>query len=219
MEEKIDDEFWLKMAADRISNSITSRETAADKLDTFLEWIWGIYTSIFALASFFDAISSNIWQLIWVAQPILILMVARYCCHSVSLPSMDKKGEFNVVPDNVPAIMDTFKLIVQNKKSKLRVARFFTLVSIFSLMASLIGYNYCNPEKDLKQQIKIAILEKDLYTNKPAVANKQSTVNDSIKLINAYLDAQIQNITKEKKLKCIRQDNGKCADSIVKTSK
>ncbi len=213
---QINNDFWLEFAKERASQSIKSRENAADKLDTFLQWIWGIYIGIFALASFFDAISSNIWLMICVVQPILVLMIARYFCHRVSMPNIVKEGKFTTPVDDVQNIIDTFKLIVEDKKKKMIVARFLTLISILSLMISLVGYNYCNPEKTLKQQIKIAALEKELYLNRSALPKKQSVINDSINLVNLYLDAQIQHIIKQKMLECIQNGNKKCIDSITK---
>ncbi len=210
----IDRDYWLDFAKDGVSNSIQNREKAAEKLDTFLTWIWGIYTSVFALASLFNFVSSNVWQLIWVAQPILIIMLARYFCTIVSMPSANNDEKISADPNDVASIIDSFKLIVQDKKKKLKVAKFFTLISILSLTASLIGYNYCDPNKSIKQELQAQRLKKEISTQEVVKIKPQQSVNDSIQSINLYYDYKIQNLIKKKKLKCVENGDGKCLDSL-----
>jgi hypothetical protein len=158
----IDKDFWLDFAKEGVANSIQNREKSAEKLDKFLEWIWSIYTSIFALASLFNFIGSNIWQLIWAAQPILVIMLARYFCTNVSLPSTNNDERFSADPNDVASIIDSYKFIVNHKKFKLKIAKLFTLIAIISLSASLVGYNYCDPNKALKQEAQIQKLKKEI---------------------------------------------------------
>lgn len=158
----IDRDYWLDFAKEGVANSIQNREKSAEKLDTFLSWIWGIYTSIFALGTLFNVIGSNILQLFWVAQPILIIMLARYFCTIVSMPSSNNDERFSADPNNVASIIDSYKFIVNHKKFKLKIAKLFTLISIISLSASLVGYNYCDPDKALKQELKTKQFQKDI---------------------------------------------------------
>jgi len=210
----IDRDYWLDFAKDGVSQSIGNREKAAEKLDTFLTWIWGIYTSVFALASLFNFVSSNIWQLIWVAQPILIIMLARYFCTIVSMPSTNNDEKISADPNDVASIIDSFKLIVQDKKKKLEVAKFFTLISILSLTASLVGYNYYDPNKAIKQELQTKKLQKEISTQEVVKTKAQQSINDSIKSINDYYDYQIQNILKQRKLNCIKTNDSRCLDSL-----
>jgi len=210
----IDRDYWLDFAKDGVSNSIQNREKAAEKLDSFLTWIWGIYTSVFALASLFNFVSSNIWQLIWVAQPILIIMLARYFCTIVSMPSSNNDDKISADPNDVASIIDSFKLIVQDKKKKLEVAKLFTLISILSLTASLVGYNYCDPNKAIKQELQTQKLKKEISTQEVVKTKVQQSINDSIKSINEFYDYQIQNVIKKKKLKCVENGDTKCIDTL-----
>ncbi len=210
----IDRDYWLDFAKEGVSNSIQNREKAAEKLDTFLTWIWGIYTSVFALASLFNFVSSNIWQLIWVAQPILIIMLARYFCTIVSMPSANNDEKISADPNDVASIIDSFKLIVEDKKKKLEVAKFFTLVSILSLTASLVGYNYCDPNKSIKQELQAQKLKKEISNQEVVKTKPQQSINDSIQSMNLYYDYQIQNVIKKKKLKCVENGDTKCLDSL-----
>lgn len=210
----IDRDYWLDFAKDGVSKSIGNREKAAERLDSFLTWVWGIYTSVFALASIFNFVGSNIFQLIWVAQPILIIMLARYFCAIVSMPSSNDDDEISADPNDVASIIESFKLIVADKKEKLEVAKISTLISILSITVALVGYNYCDPNKDLKHKIETSKLRKELNNQELAKPKPQNNINDSLTLLNNYLDYQYQNVLKQKKLKCIETGNKKCLDSL-----
>jgi len=210
----IDRDYWLDFAKAGVSKSIESREKAAEKLDNFLSWAWLIYTSIFTLGSLMNFVSSNIWQLVCLAQPILIIMLARYFCALVTMPSTNNDDNFRADPNDVASIIDSFKIIVEDKKKKLSRAKFFSFVSIFSITVSLIGYNYFDPYKLLRQKIQTTKLLKELSTQDITKPNKQQAINDSINLVNVFYDNKIQNNIKKRKLDCIEKSNVKCLDSL-----
>jgi len=209
----IDRDYWLEFAKDGVSKSIESREKAADKLDTFLVWIWGIYTSVFALASLFNFLSGNICQLILVAQPILIVMLSRFFCAMVSMPSTNNDSN-RADANDVASIIDSFQIIVNDKRKKLRRAIFFTVISIISISAALVSYNFFDPNKQLKDEIQTAKLKKDLHDQFIVPPKPQILVNDSIKSINDNLELQSQNIIQATKLKCIKNNDPKCLKTI-----
>ncbi len=210
----IDRDYWLDFAKDGVTKSIESREKAADKLDTFLTWVWGIYTTVFALASLLNYVSTNICQLIFVAQPILIIMLSRYFCTMVSMPSTNNDDESLADPNDVASIIDGFKIIVDNKKKKLGVAKIFTLISIISLSVALVGYNFYDPDKQLKREIQLTKLQKDLNNQKIIPLKLQQSENDSIKIDNEFYDLQLQNLLKKKKINCFRNNDLKYYDTL-----
>lgn len=211
----IDRDYWLDFAKDGISKSIESREKAAEKLDTFLGWTWIVYTSTFALGSLLNFVSSNVWQLVWLAQPVLIIMLARYYCAVVSMPSTNNDDSVRADPNEVASIIDSFKVIVEDKKKKLSVAKYLTFISIFSITAALIGYNYCDPDKVLKNEIQRAKLRKELSNQYLEESKKQQILNDSIKLINDFYDIQMKNTIKRRKLDCLTTGDTICVDRLT----
>ena len=215
----IDRDYWLDYAKDGISKSIESRDKAAEKLDTFLTWVWGIYTSVFALASLFNYVSTNICQLIFVAQPILIIMLSRFFCTMVTMPYTNNDDNMLADPNDVASIIDSFKLIVKHKKNKLRTAIIFTFISIISISLALVGYNFFDSDKQLKREIQTAKLNKDLRDQLIVPIKVQQSLNDSIKTINDFYDLQMQNEIKKQKLNCMQNNNQKCSDTIKKYSK
>jgi len=215
----IDRDYWLDFAKDGVSKSIESREQAAEKLDTFLTWIWGIYTSVFALASLLNYMSTNICQLIFVAQPVLIIMISRYFCTLVSIPTTNNDEKMLADPNDVASIIDGFNLIVEHKKKKLQVAKTFTFISIISLCAALIGYNVYAPDKELNRDINTAKLKKELNDQSIKKNYIHQSINDSMRLMNEYYSLQMQNLINKRKLYCIENKDQKGLDSIKKFEK
>ncbi len=210
----IDRDYWLDFAKEGVSKSIESREKAADKLDSFLNWIWVIYTSMFALASLFNLVSANIWQLIWVAQPVLIIMMSRYFCTIVSMPSSNNDDSIRADPSDVASIIDSFQIIVLDKKRKLEIAKVFTFISILSITIALVGYNICDPDKKIKTEIQTMKLIRELSSQEVSKDKKQQNINDSIKLVNDFYDNQILNILKQRKLKYLESNDIKGLEAL-----
>ena len=210
----LDRDYWLDFAKEGVSKSIESREKGAEKLDSFLMWIWGIYTSVFTLASLLNYVSTNIYQLIFVAQPILIIMLSRFFCAMVSMPSTNNDENMLADTNDVASIIDSFKIIVASKKKKLLIAKISTIVSIISICAALVGYNYFDPDKQLKREIQTTKLQKELHDQSVLPVKAQQSLNDSLKVINDFYDLQMQNSIKKKKLKCIENNDQKCLDTL-----
>jgi hypothetical protein len=215
----IDRDYWLDFAKEGISKGIESREKAAERLDTFLTWIWSIYTSLFALASLFNYVSSYIWQLVFVAQPILIIVLARYFCTIVSMPSTNDNDDMRADPNDVASIIDSYIIIVEDKKRKLRIAKIMTFISIISVSIALVGYNLFDKNKEIKQDIQTMKLKMELNNQRIKPEIPQQNINDSIRLSNEYYDFQIQNAIKKRKLQCIETGNLKSLDSLMSIGK
>jgi|GEM_PF-3554874 hypothetical protein len=202
----IDDDFWLEYAKSKVSKSLESRDEAAVKLDSFLSWLWVIYTSVFTLASLFNYMSPSFCQLVFVAQPIIIIMLARFFCIMVSMPG-SVAADANVIPE----IIEGYQRILGNKITKLNIAIAATFISMLSLSIAIVGYNYYDPDKKIKSDIQQAMLKKELFDKK---IHQQSAINDSIKLVNEYYEYQFQNEIKRRKLDCLKHNSLKCVDSL-----
>lgn len=189
----IDDEFWLKFSKDGISKKLESLEKAASRLDTLLVSIWAIYTSIFALANLFNFVSSNIWQLIWISQPILIVTLAKFLCTLVLIPSCDNQDIAYI--NDVASIIESYKKMISSAKRELKVAIWITFISILSIIFAIIGYNQCDPNKKFKEELQTLEIEKEISVIKKEISanykeiisntNAQKKLNDSIKAIKA----------------------------------
>ena len=205
----IDRDFWLDFAKESIVKAIETREKAADKLDTFLMWLWGIYTGIFTLASLLNYVSSDVWQLIFVAPPVLIIMISRFFCLVVAIPGTQSGKNAYADPNVVASIIDSYQITVEKKRKQLLVAKIAAFISILSICLALFGYNYFDPDKSIKQKIQAAKLNKELKGEISVPVRSQQNINDSLRLMNEYYDLQFQIITKQNQIKSIQKDLGK----------
>jgi hypothetical protein len=159
----IDTDFWLEYAKESVSKNIESRVKSAEELDKFLFWTWGIYTAIFASASIFNFVGSNAWQLFWMAQPVVVIMLSRLLCSVVSMPIIGDDEEAKADPNNVASIIDSYSHEVEDKSKKLKLAKIFTFISVVSIAAAITGYNYCDPDKKMKADLQKEKLRNELY--------------------------------------------------------
>ncbi len=213
----IDRDFWLEYAKNGVLGNITSTEAAAKNLDTFLMVLWTIFTTAFAVASFLDALSGTWWQIVLVGLPILVIMVARYYCTLVSLPSF--KDGVEADPNIVEEIIDSYIIISHDKKNRLKIANQLTLVAILSVFIALVGYNQLDPNRAIKDKIKLNKLlkdEKDTYKLTDTSALLRSNLHT--KDINDNLDKQSDSIIKSKKLEFLKGSDKKYFDSLIKTT-
>src|ERR1700741_5384959 len=84
--EMVDDYFWLKFAKDHISDAITTRDNAAKSLDTYLKFVWQIYTGFFALSTALSIIPGSICTKLIMGLPVIIVPIASFYCVKVQLP-------------------------------------------------------------------------------------------------------------------------------------
>ncbi len=153
----LDRDFWLTYARNNVIESIENRNKAAKAIDTFLLWIWLIYTSIFALGSFFDQLSSDLTHLITVAQPIFFIMLARWFCLWVQMPTSIKAD-----PQVMEEIMDGYIEIVKSKKNRLKLALGSSLFAILSLTFALISFSHFDPNRRISTDIEQLELSRSL---------------------------------------------------------
>lgn len=198
----IDNDYWIEFGKERITKAIESREKAAEKLDTFLLWIWGIYTSLFALASFFDFLSGDLKQLLFAGQPILIIIISRFFCLLVSMPT-----SVNADPAVAQEIISGFQEIVIKRKKRLSIAVSFTFVSILSLFIALVGYNYYDPNKNVKLGLQRAKLEKELNEKRVVAPDPTLATIDSLKKINELQDLKFQYEFRKRKLEYLKAND------------
>jgi len=205
----IDDNYWIDYVKKSITESRNSRDKAAERLDTFLKWLWGIYTSVFALASIFDYLSNSITQLIFIILPIILIIVARYFCTRVSMPDVNK-----VHANNVEEIIEEHNAILESKQKRLRWALIFTIISIVSLSVALVVYSLFDPNRDIKAEIRQLELEKEKVEN--SIMPLQSKV-DTLKQMDLFYDLQLKIIKNKEKYDSIVQENPELAESLNAT--
>lgn len=172
--EMVNDAFWLKYAADHVTNAVTSRDDAANKIDTYLAAIWAIYTGVLTAGIVFHQIADNLWQIGIMALPVLILPIARFYCLNVLLPPSVRF--YPNIPDSIEKVLYA-KILIQ-KSERLVVAKRWAFVSALSIAASLFSYKINEgTKKNYFAEEKYSAREKKFWVNGVCQPNKTLTVS------------------------------------------
>jgi hypothetical protein len=146
----VDDQFWLQYAADHVKAAVEARDTAANKIDTYLVAIWAIYTGVFTAGVAFRLISTDFSIIIIMVLPVAIIPIARFLCLSVQLPPL---VEFH---ENIPADIEKklYREVVVEKSCRLSIARAAALISALSIVASILAYDLTDRTKAFRVAAK-----------------------------------------------------------------
>lgn len=134
--EMIDDQFWLKFAKDHVAGALAARDEAAGKIDTFLSWVWTVYTAVFAAGVAFNVIGTDMSTRIIMALPVVLLPLARYVCVAVLLP-VETTFATNVI-EKIKS--DGYATILKRKNSLLNRAKFAAVLSVLSIAAAIFVF-------------------------------------------------------------------------------
>jgi hypothetical protein len=172
--EMVNDAFWLKYAADHVTNAVTSRDDAANKIDTYLAAIWTIYTGVLTAGIVFHQVSDNLWQIGMMALPVMILPIARYYCLRVLLPPLVQF--YPNIPDNIEQVL--YASVLTQKSKRLNVAKRWAFVSALSIATSLFFYKINEgTRKNYFVEQKYSAREKRFMVNGVCEPNKTFAVS------------------------------------------
>ncbi|HEY2721624.1 MAG TPA: hypothetical protein VGI82_07860 [Chitinophagaceae bacterium] len=134
--EMIDDAYWLKFAKDHVTNALTARDDAASKLDTFITYVWSVYTAVFTAALAFGEVPAKNWVKFIMVLPVILFPVAKFLCMEVQLPV-----PVNFYP-NIPQSIenDGYATIIRSKNRMLNIAKAAVIVSAFSIALSIFVF-------------------------------------------------------------------------------
>jgi hypothetical protein len=172
--EMVNDAFWLKYAADHTTNAVTSRDDAANKIDTYLAAIWTIYTGVLTAGIVFHQVSDNLWQIAIMALPVVILPIARFYCLKVLLPPLVRF--YPNIPDSIETVL--YASILTQKSEGLVVAKRWAFVSALSIAASLFSYKINEgTKKNYFAEEQYSAREKRFWVNGVCEPNKTLAVS------------------------------------------
>jgi hypothetical protein len=127
--EMADDLFWLKFAKDHITDAVSSRDEAAKTLDTYLKFVWAIYTGFFAISTAFSIIPGSVITKLVMGLPVLIIPIAGFYCVKTQLPVFESFHPDE--PDSI--IRDLYAKIISQKNKDLTTAKLLALISALSI--------------------------------------------------------------------------------------
>jgi len=112
---KIDDQYWFELSDQLVRNTQQGPAEAADKLQNFVQWLWGIYTGGAVIGLTLSPQSFSRVQLAFIALGSLALVVVYWFAVYVQLPVA---VEFD--PRSPTEIREAYKFGVSVKNRRLK---------------------------------------------------------------------------------------------------
>ena len=85
---QINDAYWFGYSKNVIDSALKSRDDTADKLQTFVAWLWTIYTATAALGINFARLALDTWSTVLICSPIVTLIVVYWLTVWVRMPAL-----------------------------------------------------------------------------------------------------------------------------------
>ena len=170
--EMINDAFWLKYAEDHVTSAITTRDAAANKLDTYLGIVWPIYTAAFAVGSALNVINCQWYITLIITVPILLIPIARFLCVWVQLPILVEFHE--QMPDSIE--QNLYAKIIKEKSKRLSWATGFAITCGLSIGISLFTYKICSMNETNNYYMNISVNKEAKKLNIHGLFSKKTNV-------------------------------------------
>ncbi|MCE1163943.1 MAG: hypothetical protein LWX07_00915 [Bacteroidetes bacterium] len=139
--EMVDDYFWLGDMKSCLKDVWNVQKTAAEKLVTFVTWLWSSYTTVFVGSAIIFSEQLNglpSYLFILMITPVLLLPFAYYFCVRAQMPR-----EESIIDYRMPEFIEKSNLKLIYKKSKsFRHAGSVTFLSIIAFVAAILSYIY-----------------------------------------------------------------------------
>ena len=121
---QVNDGYWFSYSKILIDGALKSRDDAADKLQTFVGWLWTVYTAGAVVGAALGKLSVSATQNVFIGLPIVFLIIAYLSCIRVRIPVIT--GFDPRIPDSIAA---AYKHNLLLKQQRLLSALFFTAAS------------------------------------------------------------------------------------------
>jgi hypothetical protein len=83
---KIGDQYWFELSDQLVRNTQQGPAEAADKLQTFVQWLWGFYTTGATVALAVSDQNFSLLKVIFIAAGSIALVAVYWCAAYVQLP-------------------------------------------------------------------------------------------------------------------------------------
>lgn len=137
---KIDDQFWFELSEQLVRDTQQGAAEAAEKLQRFVEWLWGIYTGGAVIGLTLSPQSFSRLQLIFIALGSFALVLVYWCAVYVQLPVT---VEFD--PRSPTEIKSAYKFAVEKKNRRLRWTILFSALAAILMTFGLVWDKLSTP--------------------------------------------------------------------------
>ena len=154
---QVDDQFWFDTSKELVQKSLSSVDAAADKLQSLIGWLWGIYTAGAAIGLSLAKLTYSVGILILIASPSVALIVAYLMISTVYSP---KKVEIKYkVPYD---IKKKYSDIVQSKYYRYLWSFGMTAIAAVLVAVALITASVVKQPQPTEPAFQANLLNKEL---------------------------------------------------------
>lgn len=169
--EIIDDKYWLDYAKTAVKESISTRNTAAEKLQKFIIWAWPIYTATFTIGETINLLDVGTTVSILLASPIVFMLLAYWFAEVCQAPIHAKFDPR--IPYEIRA---AYNEGLKKKIRKFQYAKAFTFMAVLSLCTALFLINFYN-EKEVENSINEIALNYEKENSSVSLSGRIFTEN------------------------------------------
>ncbi len=145
----LDDAYWFAYSKDIVEKAVASRNEQAARFQTFIVWLWGIYTASAAVSLTLGKENLPLYAKVFIALPSLILILAYWSAVQAQTPPYVRFD-----PRSPTEIMAAYDEQVRQKENLLWWARAWSFVAAFLIGAALVLASLTKPaEKSTEKQV------------------------------------------------------------------
>jgi hypothetical protein len=85
---QVDDGYWFGYSKNLIDNALKLRDDTADKLQTFVGWLWTLYTTTALIGINFAKLSMDFWSTVLICSPVGTLILVYWLTVWVRMPAL-----------------------------------------------------------------------------------------------------------------------------------
>jgi len=145
----LDDAYWFTYSKDIVEKAVTSRNEQAGRFQTFIVWLWGIYTASAAVGLTLGSKNFPWYSTVLIALPSVILILAYWSTVYAQTPPY-----VGFDPRSPTEIMAAYDLGVREKEKLLLKTKRWSLAAALAIGVALVAASLAKPtEKPTAKQL------------------------------------------------------------------
>lgn len=148
---KIDDQYWFNYSENLINNALENRNKAAATIQSFVLWLWGIYTASASIGFALSGKELASWDTLVIALASVSLIAVYGCTVWVQLPV-----SVGFDPRSPDEIEDVYLTNIKHKNKRLQFTLALSIVAAIMVSIALIVASIAKPSKPKEPEKAVA---------------------------------------------------------------
>lgn len=154
----INDAFWFKYSESLVNSAVENYHQGAVKLQSFILWLWGIYTTLVTIGVSLGGKSIPLYaKLLMVAASVLLICV-YWATVWVQIPSK-KLVKFD--PRSPDQIRSAYNQIIKNKSTRLAITSVLSIFAALAVGFSIVLASVFDDKPMVSPQLNASLISED----------------------------------------------------------